>query len=223
MNYRNIFTSLIIILFLSGQVHSHPGRRDSKEGHTCRTNCEQYGLKTGEYHLHGGSNSKSSKQSTSKQYNRKNWPHWIDEDNDCQDTRAEMLLRDNTGTIKFKRNKPCNVSWGQWVCPYTGKVFNKASDVDIDHIVPLKHAHNTGGANWSKEKKRQFANDSENLLVVEDNTNQAKGYKGPAKWKPPLKSYWKTYAQKWLHIKKKYGLYISALEMSQLNKMLNTK
>lgn len=228
MNYRNILISLIIILFLSGQVHSHPGRRDSQGGHTCRTNCEQYGLKTGEYHLHGTSRvktskGKSSKQSSSKRYNRKDWSHWIDEDRDCQNTRAEILLRDNIGTVKFKRNKPCNVTWGQWVCPYTGKTFYKASDVDIDHIVPLKHAHNTGGASWSREKRRQFANDPENLLVTEDNINQEKGYKGPVMWKPPLKSYWKTYAQKWLHIKKKYGLYISDREMSQLNKMLNTK
>jgi hypothetical protein len=83
---------------------------------------------------------KATTSSPAGEYNREDWPHWIDEDGDCQDTRAEILIRDNVGTIKFKRNKPCNVSWGRWVCPYTGKVLNKASDVDIDHIVPLSHA-----------------------------------------------------------------------------------
>ncbi|MCP4674372.1 MAG: HNH endonuclease, partial [Deltaproteobacteria bacterium] len=124
-------------------------------------------------------------------YNRKDWPHWIDEDGDCQNTRSEILQRDNIGTIKWKRNKPCNVSWGKWVCPYTGKVFTKASDMDIDHIVPLGHAHRTGGANWSREKKRQFANDPMNLLAVEDNANQAKSDKAPDEWKPPKREYWK--------------------------------
>lgn len=224
---RNICLFLLLIVF-AVQANAHPGRTDSRGGHTCRTNCAKWGLSLGQYHSHGSSSksptvSKETSKSSSpsgKKYNRKDWPHWIDKDNDCQNTRAEMLLRDNTGTIKFKRNKPCNVSWGEWVCPYTGKVFDKASDVDIDHIVPLKHAHNNGGANWSRAQKRTFANDPENLLVVDDATNQGKGYKGPVKWKPPLKSYWKIYAQKWLHIKKKYNLYISDLEMSQLRKMM---
>ena len=86
----------------------------------------------------------------SSKYNRKDWPHWIDADRDCQNTRAEILIHDSVGPVKFKRNKGCNVSWGKWIGPYTGKTFTKASDIDIDHIVPLSHAHKTGGANWSR-------------------------------------------------------------------------
>lgn len=229
MRYIKIIFIFLFLSIFSVQVDAHPGRTDSKGGHTCRTNCAKWGLSDGEYHLHGipakkyskpKSTSQSKSTSISTRYNRKSWPHWIDADNDCQNTRAEILLRDNIGTIKFKRNKPCNVTWGEWVCPYTGKTFSKASDVDIDHIVPLKHAYNTGGASWSREKKRAFANDPDNLLVVDDATNQAKGYKGPVKWKPPMKGYWTSYAKKWLHVKRKYGLSISKLEMSQLNKMM---
>lgn len=221
--------AFLAFLVFSSQAYAHPGRTKADGGHTCKTNCEKWGLSKGEYHYHDNRKlsqkkdsvkNKQTSPSTSTKYNRKDWPHWIDKDNDCQNTRAEMLLIDNTGTIKFKRNKPCNVTWGEWVCPYTGKVLYKASDVDIDHIVPLKHAHNTGGSSWSRDKKRAFANDPDNLLVVDDSTNQAKGYKGPVKWKPPRKQYWKIYAEKWLHIKKKYGLYISDLEMSQLYKMM---
>ena len=120
------------------------------------------------------------------------------------------------GTIKWKRNKPCNVSWGRWVCPYTGQVFEKASDVDIDHIVPLAWAHRHGAANWSREKKRQFANDPENLLVVDDATNQAKGDKGPDEWMPPLKSFWAEYARRWMAVKAKYGLITSEKEEAAL-------
>ncbi len=152
-------------------------------------------------------------------YNRKDWPHWIDEDNDCQDTRSEILQRDNTGEIKWKRNKPCNVSWGEWRCPYTGRTFTKASDMDIDHIVPLSHAHKVGAAGWTREQKRAFANDPMNLLTTEDNTNQAKGDKGPTQWKPPLKSYWATYAEKWRAVKEKYGLSISQQEENVLKTM----
>ena len=99
----------------------------------------------------------------------------------------EILIRDNVRPLKFKRNKECNVSWGKWVCLYTGKTFTKASDMDINHIVPLAHAHETDGASGTRAKKRQFANDPLNLLAVEDNANQSKGDKGPTEWKPPWK------------------------------------
>lgn len=139
-------------------------------------------------------------------YSRKDWPHWIDADRDCQNTRAEILLRDNVGVIKFKRNKLCNVSWGKWVCPYTGNVYTKASDIDVDHIVPLSYAHRHGAASWSRERKREFANDPLNLLAVEDNTNQSKGDKGPAEWMPPLGSYHAEYLRQWSAVICKYGL-----------------
>ena len=62
------------------------------------------------------------------------------------------------------------------------------------------------------ERNRRIAMWYGNLLVAEDNTNQSKGDKGPAEWKPPLKSYWKTYAAKWRAVKKKYKLTLSVAE-----------
>ena len=103
---------------------------------------------------------------------------------------------------------------------YTGITYYKASDMDIDHIVPLKHAYETGGAKWDRNTKRKFANDMENLLSVEDNTNQEKGCKSPVEWMPPNKGYWKQYAEQWLHIKNKYKLNISDNERRILNRIL---
>lgn len=144
---------------------------------------------------------------------------WIDQGGDCQDTRAEILIRDNIGTIKFKRNKPCNVSWGKWICPYTGKIFTKASDIDIDHIVPLAHAFETSGVSWSRQKKRAFANDPMNLLAVQDNINQEKGDKAPHEWRPPRQEYWPEYARKWRAVKNRYALQISKPEEAALREM----
>jgi 5-methylcytosine-specific restriction endonuclease McrA len=153
------------------------------------------------------------------EYNRKDWPHWIDADNDCQDTRAEVLIRDSLGPIKFKRNKPCNVSWGRWLCPYTGKEIFKASELDIDHIVPLAHAQRHGGAEWPREKKRQFANDPLNLLAVEAAANRAKGEQSPDQWRPPRRGFWPEYARRWRAVKNKYGLFSSAAEEMALREM----
>ncbi|MGE6257030.1 YHYH domain-containing protein [Heyndrickxia sporothermodurans] len=52
------FSALLIILSFSARdVLAHPGRTDSNGGHTCRTNCAKWGLKTGEYHYHNGGGS----------------------------------------------------------------------------------------------------------------------------------------------------------------------
>ena len=76
---------------------------------------------------------------------------------------------------------------------YTGMTFTKASDVDIDHIVPLAHAHRHGADKWTKEQR----NDFDNLLVVDDSANQSKSDQAPHEWLPPLKSYWCEYGKRW--------------------------
>lgn len=152
-------------------------------------------------------------------YNRKNWPHWIDQDNDCQNTRHEILIRDSTDPVRFKTSNRCKVITGKWTGPYTGKVFFQASDLDIDHLVPLAHAYRNVGALWSRERKMLFANDPDNLLAVDDYTNQLKGSKGPVKWMPPRKDYWCEYFEKWKAVKTKYGLIISKQEEQILKKV----
>ena len=207
--------TLIVLLLSPLLVHSHSGGLDNNGGHTNR--------KTNEYHCHRSpckaQSGKLKSTLTSSRYNRKDWPHWVDADSDCQNTRAEILIRDSLVPVKFKRNKGCNVSHGKWVGPYTGKVMTKASDLDIDHIVPLSHAHKTGGASWSRSKKRQFANDPLNLLAVDDATNQAKSDKSPKQWKPPLNSYWCTYAARWKMVKAKYGLSVGGSERRAMGVM----
>ena len=206
MNFKITYIFVVVVL-LPHHALSHSGRTNSEGCHTDR--------KTGDHHCHNGESSTSRTQ----KYDRKSWPHWTDEDGDCQNTRAEILIRDSQRPVKFKRNKGCNVSWGAWKGPYTGKVMNKASDLDIDHIVPLSHAHKTGGAGWTRSQKRQFANDPQNLLAVDDSTNQSKGDKSPARWKPPQKAYWCEYATRWRGIKRKYGLRVSVPEERSLRVM----
>lgn len=201
----------LCFLFIPSLSYAHPGGLDSQGGHTDK--------KTGLYHYQKKTDSTVTPAVTTP-YNREDWPHWTDDDNDCQNTRMEILIRDSVGLIKYKRNNQCTVTWGKWICPYTGKEFTKASDLDIDHIVPLSHAHRTGGAGWSREKKKEFANDRTNLLAVEDNiNNKEKSDQPPDEWKPPLKSYWPEYARKWRAVKQKYELYVSPAEETALKNM----
>ncbi|MFB7157592.1 YHYH domain-containing protein [Lysinibacillus sp. NPDC056232] len=55
------------LLLLPFTASAHPGRTDSNGGHTCRTNCEKWGLEYGEYHYHnGGSSTSNGSSDTSK-------------------------------------------------------------------------------------------------------------------------------------------------------------
>ncbi|MXS83764.1 HNH endonuclease [Nitrosomonas oligotropha] len=164
----------------------------------------------------------SAYQTSQKPYNRKDWPHWIDADGDCQNTRQEMLIAASRMPVQFKNSKHCTVVKGEWVGAYTGKVFTKASDVDIDHIVPLAHAHQHGAGKWSRKQRREFANDSENLIVVSDSVNQSKSDKAPHEWLPPRKDYWCEYGRRWTSIKEKYRLWFSSRELKTLRMLAET-
>lgn len=206
---------------------AHGGRTDSNGGH--------YNRKTGEYHCHREpcfSNHTKTQQAYdeavatgrnfSKVYDRKDWPHWIDIDHDCQDTRAEILILYSTLSVTFTSASPCQVAGGSWFDPYTGNIYTNPSDLDVDHIVPLAHAHRTGGAGWSLEQKTEFANDVANLLPVNDSANRSKSDKTPDKWRPPRREYWCQYAKAWQFVTNKYQLEVSSSEAQALNEMLAT-
>ena len=155
-------------------------------------------------------------------YNRKDWPHWIDADGDCQNTRQEILIATSRVPVKFKDSRQCTVVSGEWFSVYTGKTITKASDVDIDHIVPLAHAHRHGADKWTRDQRRVFANDFENLLVVDDSVNQSKGDQAPHEWLPPREDYWCEYGRGWQRIKEKYRLWFAALEVKTLHLLAET-
>ena len=155
-------------------------------------------------------------------YDRKDWSHWTDEDKDCQNTRQELLIATSSVPVQFKITKDCTVKTGQWYGAYTGRIFTMASDVDIDHIVPLAHAHRHGADTWTKSQRRAFANDTDNLLVVDDSTNQSKSDQAPHEWLPPLESYWCEYGRLWQAVKDKYKLRYSSEERITLNQLAET-
>ncbi|KAF2008497.1 hypothetical protein BU24DRAFT_468916 [Aaosphaeria arxii CBS 175.79] len=153
-------------------------------------------------------------------YSRDLFPHWITQSGACN-TREVVLKRDGTNVVQ---DSSCAATSGTWVSPYDGATWTAASDVDIDHMVPLSNAWKSGAASWTTARRQAFANDLTNpqLLAVTDNVNQAKGDKGPEAWKPSLTSYHCTYAKMWVKVKSTYSLTITSAEKSALTTMLNT-
>lgn len=161
----------------------------------------------------------SSDRPASNEYNRSDWKHWSDHDNDCQDTRAEVLIKQSLTPVIFDTSDQCRVDKGKWYDPYSGKTFIDDDDLDIDHIVPLGYASARNGAAWSKERKEQFANDSENLIAVYKSLNRQKGAAGPTEWMPPNHPYRCEYLTRFDAIMKKYQLTYFPSEQRVINRM----
>ena len=151
---------------------------------------------------------------TSVPYDRDLYPHWIDADGDCQDTRQEVLIAESRVPVRMTADG-CRVVSGEWFDPYTGQVFTDPGRLDIDHLVPLAEAHRSGADQWTEEWREAFANDldlDESLIAVSASANRSKADQDPAEWLPPRRAYRCEYARAWLAVKDRWGLHIDPEE-----------
>lgn len=142
------------------------------------------------------------------EYDRDDWGGWIDEDGDGLNTRHEVLAEESLIKHVISNNK---VISGKWFDKYTGKYFTNPSDLDIDHLVPLKNAYISGASNWSKKKKKRYYNYlkyDNHLIAVSKSANRNKSDKSPVDWLPPNKDYQCEYVREWFKIKTAWGLTI---------------
>jgi hypothetical protein len=153
-------------------------------------------------------------------YLRSDWHHWIDENKDCLNTRAEILKKRSQIAVTMNKSG-CSIKTGKWQDYYYPETLTKAKQVDIDHLIPLKHAHENGGAGWSSTHKEEFANDPENLVITNRTYNRQKGAKGIDQWLPRHKDYACKYVYDWMKIKNKYGLEIGKQEQETFQLLKN--
>ena len=213
-----LLLTLTIISFGNSSL-SHPGRTDSNGGH--------YNRSTSVYHCHIITCSDLIGDATDNntgitRYNRKDWRHWIDEDGDCQNTRAEVLISQSQVSVEFATSRDCRVIKGSWIGRLTGVLLSDASDVDIDHVIPLSYAHGHGGFSWSPSKKKQFANDPLNLIPTYDIENRRKSDKGPSEYLPSDKDLACAYIKRWQAIRIKYDLNIAPDDKVIIRDMIST-
>ena len=151
-------------------------------------------------------------------------PAWKDVDHNGCDTRNDILARD-LKTISGRRNA-CVITAGQLADPYSGKWIDfrkkEASKVQIDHVVALENAWQSGAYKLAQEDREALANDPDNLLAVNGHDNMAKGSKSADQWMPPNSAYACTYASKQVQIKNRYALTVTTPEKQALADALAT-
>ncbi|MFM7773091.1 MAG: HNH endonuclease family protein [Acidimicrobiaceae bacterium] len=155
-------------------------------------------------------------------YRRSLFVHWSDLDGNGCDTREDVLKRDSISKPQVDPYR-CYVVAGDWYSKYDGKTLSDRSDVDIDHVVALKEAWDSGAWAWSMSQRQAFANDltdRRTLIAVSDRVNASKSDKDPSNWMPPLKSYWCTYLSDWISVKARWGLSMDQSEFGRIKNLL---
>ena len=158
-------------------------------------------------------------------YSRAQFPHWSDPDRNGCDARNDTLKRDLTNITYKVGTRDCKVVGGQLLDPFTGKSLtfsSTKSNIDIDHLVALSNAWQTGAAYFDKAKRTQIANDPLNLLAVDAKLNRQKGDGDAATWLPPAKSFRCEYVAAQIAVKVKYSLWLTAPEKSAMSRVLES-
>ena len=153
-------------------------------------------------------------------------PTWADVDRNGCDTRNDMLKRDLTEIIFKVKTKNCVVLTGVLQDRYSGETiyFTRGNitsmEVQIDHVVALSNAWQTGAFKLTMAQRTAFANDPLNLFAVKGRLNSQKGDGDAATWLPPLKSFRCAYVAQQIAVKAKYSLWVTAPEKDAMVRIL---
>lgn len=118
-------------------------------------------------------------------YARSLFPLWVDADGDGCNARYEVLIAE--AIITPSVGSGYKLTGGRWYSYYDGVYWTDPADLDIDHVVPLAEAWDSGARSWTTSRRQAYANDlsdSRTLVAVTENVNQAKGDRDPAEWLP---------------------------------------
>jgi Protein of unknown function (DUF1524) len=157
-------------------------------------------------------------------YRRELFTHWVDADRDGCDTREEVLIAESRRPAQVDPFG-CKVVEGDWYSLYDGLSFTDPSDVEIDHVVALAEAWDSGASAWEADRRQAFANDLDHpqaLRAVSVSANQSKGDLDPGQWKPTRDEAWCEYANDWVAVKKAWDLTADQNEVDDLRVMLRT-
>lgn len=148
-------------------------------------------------------------------YDRTLFRHWVDADGDGCDTRDEVLLAEADDAPSV--GSGCSISGGRWYSYYDGVSQTSASALDIDHMVPLAEAWDSGASSWSAATREAYANDlgdSRSLVGVTAAENRAKGDQDVAEWLPGRERC--RYLREFVAVKLRWRLSVDSAERSAM-------
>ncbi|MGC0211917.1 HNH endonuclease family protein [Streptomyces levis] len=152
-------------------------------------------------------------------YTRTSFRHWNagDDPTDGCHTRAEVLLHEAVEAPAVGTN--CRLEGGRWFSYYDAVTVTGPSGLDIDHMVPLAEAWDSGASAWSAQRREAYANDQgqeASLVAVTARSNRSKADQDPAQWLPPAAEAHCRYAAEWVATKLRWSLTADEPEIAAL-------
>jgi DNA uptake protein ComE-like DNA-binding protein len=150
-------------------------------------------------------------------YDRDLFKHWSDADSDGCNARYEVLIDESLTPVTISSG--CKLSGGTWVSAFDLVETSDPSMFDVDHMVPLKEAWDSGAWAWDAKTREAYANDLDyemSLIAVSASSNRSKSDRDPADWLPPNKDYWCEYITSWVQVKTRWSLSMDKAEKAKI-------
>jgi len=158
-----------------------------------------------------------------KNYSRDLFDHWVDVNGSGCRARHDVLLDQAVDYVQRDGFGPCYIVEGDWYLPFDGQRFSGApGDIDVDHVVALAEAWDSGADSWDARRRRQFANDPLHLMVSDRQVNRDKADFDAGEWMPPRRDSWCLTATMIALTKYRYSLTIDPAERRGLYEMAQT-
>lgn len=154
-------------------------------------------------------------------YDRDLFADWYDADRNGCNTRKEVLIAESLDLVQI--GSSCSITGGRWFSIYDNVETTDSSKFDIDHMVPLSEAWDSGAWNWNADQRKFFANDLDQpffLIAVTASSNRSKSDRDPAEWMPPNSGYHCEYVRIWIEIKRAWDLSVDQAEHNYLAQKL---
>lgn len=150
-------------------------------------------------------------------YARSKFKHWSDLDKNGCNTRNDVIIAE--ALVKPKVDKGCKIvkDTGKWHSAYDGLTVTNFSGLDVDHMVPLAEAWDSGAKAWDPAKREVYANDmgdANALIAVTAATNRSKSDQDPGEWLPAKDVC--MYVKNWVHVKIRWSLTVDEKELKVL-------
>ena len=216
---RRLLAVLLVLLALDAA--AHPGRTAADDCHYCRTNCDRWNVEADERHCHGGGTSPTSTAQTQTQpaacpASTGTW-RGIRVAPECRCTPY-----DREGDYPYPQSIEARIAdrlGGMW-SPYDGTRFESLRESDIEHVIAVSEAHDSGLCAASAVVRRRFASDLDNLTLATPALNRnEKGARDAAEWLPEHNRCW--FAATIVAVRREYDLTIDRREAAALDEVLN--
>ncbi len=161
----------------------------------------------------------STPASPATSFNRAEYGTWSDDDNDCQTTDTEILIRNSETPVEFDTTGCFPIS-GVWADTYTGQPILTANQASVIKTIPLSEVHRSGGAEWDAATKARFVNDLDHPganAIITRATGLVRGDKTPDAWMPEGDTAACGYSIDWISVKFAWGLSVTDAERAALS------